>query len=74
MAQRAQPLPPQSSVNARSMPAFLSLAMRRDIAMSAPAAHALIQARVRAIKTRGEAALYIQQVQARMRANGQSLA
>jgi phospholipase C len=56
------------------LPGFLNLAMRRDMAMSDPAAQPAIVARVRAIQTRGEAAQYIQQVQAKMRAAGQSLA
>jgi phospholipase C len=72
IAQRA--LPPENSVNTRSLPGFLNLAMRRDMAMSDPAAQPAIVARVRAIQTRGEAAQYIQQVQAKMRAAGQSLA
>ena len=63
-----------NSVNTRSLPGFLNLAMRRDIAMSDPAAQPAIVARVQAIQTRGEAAQYIQQVQAKMRAAGQSLA
>jgi phospholipase C len=71
LAQRALP---GNSVNARSLPGFLNLAMRRDIAMSDPAAQPAIVARVRAIQTRGEAAQYIQHVQARLRAAGQSLA
>jgi hypothetical protein len=48
--------------------------MRRDIMMSGPAAEPAIVARVQAIQTRGQAAQYIQQVQAKMRAAGQSLA
>src|SRR6202049_3450071 len=72
IAQRA--LPPENSVNTRSLPGFLNLAMRRDMAMSDPAAQPAIVARVRAIQTRGEPARYIQQVQAKMRAAGQSLA
>jgi len=54
IAQRA--LPPENSVNTRSLPGFLNLAMRRDMAMSDPAAQPTIVARVRAIQTRGEAA------------------
>jgi hypothetical protein len=48
--------------------------MRRDVAISDPAAQPAIVARVQAIQTRGEAAQYIQQVQAKMRATGQALA
>lgn len=71
IAQRA--LPPENSVNTRSLPGFLNLAMRRDMVMSDPAAQPAIVARVQAIQTRGEAAQYIQHVQAKMRAAGQSL-
>jgi len=71
VAQRA--LPPENGVNSRSLPGFLFLAMRRDIMMSDPAAEPAIVARVQAIQTRGQAAQYIQQVQAKMRAAGQSL-
>ncbi len=72
IAQRA--LAPENSVNSRNLPSFLSLAMRCDIAMSDPTAQPAIVARVKAIKTRGEAAQYMQQVQAKMRAAGRSLA
>lgn len=71
----AQPaLPPDGPVNSRSLPSFLHLAMRRDVAMSDPAAQPAIVARVQTIQTRGEAAQYIQEVQAKMRAAGQALA
>jgi phospholipase C len=72
IAQRA--LPPDSPVNSRSLPGFLHLAMQRDIAMSGATLQPAIVARVQAIKTRGEAAQYIQHVQANMRAAGQALA
>jgi phospholipase C len=72
IAQRA--LPPENTVNTRSLPGFLNLAMRRDIAMSDAAAQPAIVARVRAMQTRGAATQYIQEVQAKMRAAGQSLA
>jgi phospholipase C len=71
VAQRA--LPPENGVNSRSLPGFLFLAMRRDIMMSDPATEPAIVARVRGIQTRGQAAQYIQAVQAKMRAAGQSL-
>lgn len=74
VAQRALPLSPSNHVNSRSLPGFLNLAMRRDIAISDPAAQSAIIARVRGIQTRGEAVQYIQHVQAKMRASGQSLA
>ena len=69
-----QALPPDGPVNSRSLAGYLHLAMRRDIAMSNPAAQPAITARVQAIQTRGEAAQYIQEVQAKMRATGQALA
>jgi phospholipase C len=72
IAQRT--LAPEGSVNSRSLPGFLQLAMQRDIAISGPASQPAIVARVQAIQTRGEAAEYIQYVQAKMRAAGQALA
>lgn len=71
IAQRA--LPPENSVDTRSLSGYLNLAMRRDMAMSAVAAQPVIVDRVRAIKTRGEAGQYIQHVQAKLRAKGESL-
>jgi hypothetical protein len=56
------------------LPGFLYLAMRREMIMSEPAAQSAIMARAESIQTRGEAAQYILQVQAKMRAAGQSLA
>jgi phospholipase C len=70
----AQALPPSGPVDSRSLPGFLHLAMRRDVALSDPAAQPAIVARVQAIQTRGEAAQYIQQVEAKLRATGQALA
>ena len=68
------PLPAGGPVNSRGLPGILHLAMRRDVAMSDPAAQPAIVARVQAIQTRGQAARYIQEVQAKMRATGQALA
>jgi phospholipase C len=66
---------PGSSVNSRSLPGFLHLAMARDLAMTPdPTAQAAIVARVQAIQTRSDAAQYIQQVQGKLRASGQALA
>jgi phospholipase C len=70
----AQALPPNGPVDSRSLPSFLHLAMRREVALSDPTAQPAIIARVQAIRTRGEAAQYIQQVQAKLRAAGQALA
>jgi hypothetical protein len=67
-------LPPENNVNTRSLPGFLHLAMRRDIAMSDRLAQPAIVAGVQAIKNARAAAQYIQEVQAKMRAAGQSLA
>lgn len=53
---------------------ILHLAMRRDVAMSDPTRQPAIVARVQSIQTRGEAAKYIQEVQAKLRAAGQALA
>jgi hypothetical protein len=47
--------------------------MRREIMMSDPAAEPAIVAGVQAIQTRDQAAQYVQQVQAKMQAAGQSL-
>jgi phospholipase C len=54
-------------VDAGNLPGFLHIAMRNDIAMAPSQTHAIL-ARVQAIQTRAQAAHYIAEVGARVRA------
>jgi hypothetical protein len=46
---------PEGTVDHGNLPAFLRAAMRRDLALSPPEQHPAIRARIRSIRTRGEA-------------------
>jgi phospholipase C len=59
---------PEGSVDHGNLPAFVHAAMRHDLALSPPAEHAAIRARVRSIHTRAEAAQYVTEVQQKIRA------
>ena len=59
---------PEANVDSGNLPAFLHVAMRADIATSAADAKHAILSRVQSIQTRGQAAAYIQEVQAKVQA------
>jgi phospholipase C len=59
---------PEANVDNGNLPAFLHVAMRADIATSAADAKHAILSRVQSIQTQGQAAAYIQQVQAKVQA------
>ena len=59
---------PDGTVDRGNLPAFLHAAMRHDLALSPPEQHAAIRARVRAVRTCGEAAEYIGEVRRKIRA------
>ncbi|HEX4052366.1 MAG TPA: alkaline phosphatase family protein [Steroidobacteraceae bacterium] len=63
-----QPPSPQASVDSGSLPVFLQIAMRHDLALSPPGSRPAILARVKAIRTRAQAAQYMAQVSAKLRA------
>ncbi|HVH77450.1 MAG TPA: alkaline phosphatase family protein [Stellaceae bacterium] len=65
MAMRAAP--PDASID-KSLPGFLHVAMRHDIALSPPEAQPAILARVQAIQTRAQAAQYLDEVRAKVHA------
>ncbi|HEV2335209.1 MAG TPA: alkaline phosphatase family protein [Stellaceae bacterium] len=65
MAMRAAP--PDAPID-KSLPGFLHVAMRHDMALSPPEAQPAILARVQAITTRAQAAQYLDEVGARVRA------
>ena len=58
---------PEAPVD-KSLPGFLHVAMRHDMALSPPEARPLILARVQAIRTRAQAAQYLDEVAAKVRA------
>jgi phospholipase C len=57
-----------AGVDGGNLPLFLHVAMRHDLALSPPASRAAILARVKAIRTRAQAAQYLAEVGARVRA------
>jgi phospholipase C len=59
---------PDSSVDSGSLPGFVHIAMRHDVALSAPAQRPAILTRVQSIRTRRQADQYIQEVRARVQA------
>lgn len=63
-----QGLPPEASVDGGNLPVFLHVAMRHDLALSPPQSRSAILARVRAIRTRAQAAQYLAEVSAKLRA------
>jgi phospholipase C len=65
----AQPVAaPADSVDSGNLPVFLHIAMRHDLALSPPASRSAILARVTAIRTRAQAAAYMAEVRAKVRA------
>lgn len=65
----AQQVPaPQSTVDGGNLPGFVHIAMRHDLALSPPTQRAAILARVQTIQTRAQAAQYIAEVEAKVRA------
>ena len=59
---------PDSTVDSGNLPAFLHVAMRRDLAVSLTAQRHSILARVQAIQTRAQAKQYINEVRAKIQA------
>jgi phospholipase C len=59
---------PEANVDRGNLPAFLHVAMRVDIATSAADSKHAILSRVQSIQTQGQAAAYIQEVQAKVQA------
>jgi phospholipase C len=59
---------PDSTVDSGNLPAFLHVAMRRDLAVSPTAQRHSILARVQAIQTRAQAKQYINEVRAKIQA------
>lgn len=59
---------PDSTVDRGSLPAFVHVAMRRDLTVSPAAQRHAILARVQAIQTRAQAKQYIDEVRAKIRA------
>jgi phospholipase C len=53
---------PEGTVDSGNLPTFVHAAMRHDLVLSPPAQQAAIRARVRSIRTRGEAIQYIAEV------------
>jgi phospholipase C len=65
----AQQVPaPTSTVDGGSLPGFLHVAMRHDMALSPPAQRHAILTRVQAIQTRAQAAQYLSEVRAKIQA------
>jgi phospholipase C len=60
--------PPDATVDSGTLPGFLHVAMRHDMALSPPEAQAAILARVQAIRTRAEAGQYIDEVRSKIAA------
>jgi phospholipase C len=68
-AHTAAPAPvPEGTVDSGSLPGFLQIAMRHDIALSPTSQKHAILARVQAIQTRAQAAQYIAEVGSKVRA------
>jgi phospholipase C len=66
---RGQSAPaPDSTVDSGNLPAFVHVAMRRDLAVSPAAQRHAILARVQAIQTRAQAKQYIDEVRAKIQA------
>jgi phospholipase C len=59
---------PEANVDTGNLPAFLHVAMRADIETSPTEAKHAILSRVQSIQTQGQAAAYIQEVQAKVQA------
>ena len=59
---------PESTVDSGGLPGVVHVATRRDLALSPASARHAVLTRVQAIKTRGEAAQYMADVQAKVRA------
>lgn len=59
---------PDDSVDEGNLPGFLYVAMRSHVALTTPAEHPAIRARVAQIRTRREAAQYLSEVDAKVRA------
>ncbi|HEV8014265.1 MAG TPA: alkaline phosphatase family protein [Stellaceae bacterium] len=65
----AQQVPaPESTVDSGNLPAFLHVAMRHDLALSPPEQRHAILTRVQTIQTRAQAAQYLDEVRAKVRA------
>ena len=64
----AQTPQPDGSVDSGNLPGFLHIAMRNEIELSPPSQTHAILARVQAIQTRAQAAQYIGEVRAKLRA------
>jgi phospholipase C len=62
------PMDPAIPLKRGNLAGFLHVAMRADVQLSPPEQREAIEARVRAIKTRGEAAQYIAEVRQKIRA------
>ncbi len=60
--------PPDATVDGGSLPIFVHIAMRHDLALSPPAQRQAIVTRVQSIRTRAQAADYIREVRARVQA------
>jgi phospholipase C len=59
---------PNDSINEGNMPGFLFVALRSDLAMSAPGERAAVMARFNTIKTRAHASQYMEEVRVKVRA------
>ena len=59
---------PEGTVDSGNLPAFVHVAMRRDLALSPAGQEHAILARVQTIQTRAQAAQYINEVRAKLQA------
>lgn len=65
----AQNVPaPESTVDSGTLPGFVHIALRQDLALAPPAQQHAILARVQTIQTRAQAAQYIAEVKAKLQA------
>lgn len=67
------PLPPGSPPDGGNLPGQIYVAMRRDVALSPPAAEAEIVNRLRSIRTRAQAAQYLEEVRNKIEARRAAL-